>query len=124
MSSLPSYVQFSREVWIGAGVGFVGAIALMWLLVWFGRRRYVTIGNSPTVEMVAYQLGRIADTLNRISIQGVPPSREFLQARQNKERQQTIEPAHESPEVPSTLEHAREEAAMPAHRISMSMFGR
>ena len=32
MHFLPSYLYLSREAWIGAGVGFVVAMAVMWLL--------------------------------------------------------------------------------------------
>ena len=126
MNSLP-YLHLSRDVWIGLGIGFAVALVAMWLLVWFGRRRYVIIGNSPTVEMIAYQLGRIADTLDRLSIQGAQPQRVLQQSRQTTiEAQREIEPSreHESQQVQPAPEPAPEEHATPTHRISLSMFGR
>jgi hypothetical protein len=125
MNYLPSYLQFSREAWIGVGIGFLAAMAVMWLLVWFGRRRHVTIGNSPTVEMIAYQLGRIADSLDRFAIQSAAPLREFQQSRQTtKEAQREIEPSHERQQAQTAHERPPEERPVATHRISMSMFGR
>jgi len=126
MNSLP-YLHLSRDVWIGLGIGFAVALVVMWLLVWFGRRRYVIIGNSPTVEMMAYQLGRIADTLDRLSMQGAQPQRVLQQSRQTTtEAQREIEPSREreSQQVQPVPEPAPDEHATPTQRISLSMFGR
>jgi hypothetical protein len=117
MHALPSYLHFPREVWISAGVGFVVALAVMWLLVWAGRRRYVIIGNSPAVDVLAYHLGRIADTLDRLPLPGPSLGRESQQVRESARRE--VEPPRVSP-VPS----AEPEHPVPAHRIGMSIFGR
>jgi hypothetical protein len=120
MQALPSYLHFPREVWIAAGIGFAFAIAVMWLLVWAGRRRHVIIKNSPAIDLIAYHLGRIADTLNRLSIQGTSLGRESQQARESTQARREVEPPRESqPPAPEA-----EERSVPAHRIGMSMFGR
>ena len=124
MHFLPSYLYLSREAWIGAGVGFVVAMAVMWLLVWAGRRRYVIVGNSPTVDLIAFHLGRIADTLDHVSIQSAPPLRGFQRARQSVEAEREMDTARDSQEASPAQEHARAERRVPAGRISMSIFGR
>ncbi len=122
MQALPSYLHFPREVWIGAGIGFAVAIVVMWFLVWAGRRRSVIIRSSPAIDMIAYHLGRIADTLNRLSIQGTSLGRESQQTRESTQARRQVEPPRESQQIPPAPD--AEGRPVPAHRIGMSIFGR
>lgn len=71
--SLPAILSLPREVLIGIAAVAVLAVFCFWLLVRAGRRRYVTLRQSDTTDMIAYQLGRIADALERLSVQREPP---------------------------------------------------
>lgn len=122
--SLPSYLHFSREVWIAAGVGFVVALGVMWLLIWAGKRRFVVIGGSPAVDVIAYHLGRIADTLDHLSVQPAPPLRGFERQRQSIEAERAVEPSHQPRQVESEQNPVREQPKVPSYRVGMSIFGR
>jgi hypothetical protein len=124
LHSLPSYLpylRFSREGWIGVGVGFAVALAVMWLLVRAGRRR-VIIDNSPAVDLMAYHLGRIADTLDRLSVEGQTPLRGLQRARQGAQAERET---RESQQMQSAgPEPASEQRPVPSYRTGMSIFGR
>jgi hypothetical protein len=122
--ALPSYLHFSREVWIAAGIGFVVALGVMALLVWAGKRRFVVIGGSPAVDVIAYHLGRIADTLDHLSTQPASPLRGFERARQSIEAERGIEPSHQLRHVESAQNPVREQPKVPSYRVGMSIFGR
>ena len=70
---LPWILSLPRELVIGtAGVAAL-ALICFWLLVRAGRRRFVTLQNSDAAAMISFQLARIADAMERLSIQRDPP---------------------------------------------------
>jgi hypothetical protein len=87
-------LSLPRGVLIGAGT--VVVLLLMWSWARFGRRHYLVVKKSDATQMITYELGRIADALERLSSTPLPPLR--------------AEEANTSPN--------------PAKRINMSMFGR
>ena len=66
MPSLPAIPYLSRGVLFAAGA--VVVLLLVWLWAHYGRRRYLVIGKSEATEAIAYELGRIANALERLSI--------------------------------------------------------
>lgn len=62
-----------RELLIGIAAVAILAVFCFWLLVRAGRRRYVTLRQSDTTDMIAYQLGRIADARDRLSVHRESP---------------------------------------------------
>ena len=70
---LPWILSLPRELVVG--IAGIAALALLcfWLLVRAGRRRFVTLQNSDAVGMISFQLARIADAMERLSIQRDPP---------------------------------------------------
>jgi hypothetical protein len=124
MHYLTALSQVPREIWIAAGGG--AAIAILAVLILFrgGRRRYVLVASSPATEMFAYQLARVADSLERIALAGVSVARQLPQAKtqaQPARREPEPEPQAE-PEPATTVTSSRE--AKPAPHIALSMFGR
>jgi hypothetical protein len=96
MHSLPAALQLSRQVWLAIGIGVVAEIILVWVVMRFGRRRQVVLGRSQTTEIIAYQLERIADALDRKTIapvvrepQGAPEAQSMrdMPVRQEERRQ-------------------------------------
>jgi len=111
MHYLTALSQMPREVWIAAGVGAAVAFFVAFLLMVGGRRRYVVVRSSPATELFAYQMGRVADALERVAFERTAPAREA----------RAPEPQPE-PEPPGRAMRASE--VRPVHRVSMSMFGR
>lgn len=109
MHSLPTALQLSPQVWLGIGIGVVAEIILVWLVMHFGRRRQVLLGRSQTTEMIAYQLERIADALDRKTI--APVVREPMSALES-------EPMRDVPVTPVERRRAEREAN------ALSIFGR
>lgn len=70
MSVLQAIPHVPREVL--AAIGAVVVLLALGLWVRYGRRRYVVIYKSDTTEMIAYQLGRIADALGRLERLATP----------------------------------------------------
>jgi hypothetical protein len=105
MPSFNDVFHLSREVWIAAGVGVVIGMILLALLMRAGRRRHVIVASSPTTELLAFQLSRIADALERVSMDGVSITRE------------TPQPSRDTSPPPSSDQR-------PTRHVSMSMFGR
>jgi hypothetical protein len=68
--SLPSIPHMSREVLVAIGV--VVALLALWIWARYGRRRYVEIRKSGAIDDVSYQLGRIADALERLAVLASP----------------------------------------------------
>ncbi len=62
---MPSLPHLPREVIVATGV--VGVLFLLWLWVHFSRRHLVVIKKSDTTELLAIELGRIADSLERLA---------------------------------------------------------
>ncbi len=83
-----------REVLVGAVAIFF--LLVFWIWVRFGHRQLVVVKQSDATQLITYELGRIADALDRLS--SLPPPRE------------TLRPT--------------EAGASQEKRISMSMFGR
>ena len=86
MPSLPSIPHLSREVQVA--IGAVVALLVLWIWVRYGHRRYVVIKKSDAVDNIAYQLGRIADALDRLAALATPrdsqpPAEEKPQEREN-----------------------------------------
>ena len=85
MPSLPSIPHLSREVQVA--IGAVVALLVLWIWVRYGLRRYVVIKKSDAVDNIAYQLGRIADALDRLAAlaprDAQPPAEEKPQQREN-----------------------------------------
>lgn len=119
-----SNLHFSREVWIAAAIGFAVALGVMALLVWAGKRRFVVIGGSPAVDVIAYHLGRIADTLDHFSAQPAPPLRGFERQRQSIAAQRDVETSHPPQQAEPVRDSEREQPKVPAYRVGMSIFGR
>lgn len=109
MHSLPTVLQLSRQVWLGIGIGVVAEIILVWLVMHFGRRRQVLLGRSQTTEIIAYQLERIADALDRKTI--APVVHDPLRAPES-------EPMRDVPVTPVEQRRAEREAN------ALSIFGR
>jgi hypothetical protein len=68
MSSLSfgsTIAALPKAVFIAAGTVFVLLLVVVWAL---NRRRYVVIGESEPFRMAVIQLGRIADSLERLSL--------------------------------------------------------
>ncbi len=65
MPSLHSLASLPREVLWAAGA----VAALLVILIWarYGRRRYLVIEDIEAAEVIALQLGRIADAIERLS---------------------------------------------------------
>ena len=93
MPVLQSIPHVPREVL--AAIGVVLLVVALGLWARFGRRHYVVIKQSETTEMIAFQLGRIADALAHLERLATP--------------QETQPPADHRPLVRSTF---------------LSMFGR
>jgi hypothetical protein len=135
LHSLPIYLHsLSRDMWIGIGIGFVVAVALLCVLVWVSRRRYVVIGSSPAADMVAYQLGRIADSLDTISARGIVlqnltrPVQHAPEIQPGilRSRESAQEPAANAPEAiesPVTVPPDETRPQAPTHRFSTSVLG-
>ena len=111
MQYVRALLQMPREVWIAAGVGALIALIVAMILMRGGRRRYVFVGASSSTELFAYQVGRVADALERIAYERVSTLRE------------APEPERPRKAVASS-EAAPSSEPAPAHRVSMSMFGR
>jgi len=88
-------LNLPRGVLIGAGA--VVILLLIWSWARFGRRHYLVVKKSDATQLITYELGRIADALERLSSSPLPP--------------------------PLRAEEANP-APNPSRRISMSMFGR
>ena len=111
MSGLQSMVHLSAQTWlaIGAVVVLVGLL----LAVRVSRARNIVVA-SATVEMMVYQLSRIADALDRGNLGlPVPASRAFAP------REEPVRPARVREEAPPATRDTR-----PGQRVNMSMFGR
>jgi hypothetical protein len=111
MQYLRTLEQMPREVWIAAGVGALVGLIVAMLLMRGGRRRYVFVGSSPSTELFTFQLGRVADALDRIAFERMATAREAPQSEPSGRTAPSSEPA--------PLSESR-----PGHRVSMSMFGR
>jgi len=111
MQYVRALLQMPREVWIAAGVGALIALIGAMILMRGGRRRHVFVGASPSTELFAYQVARVADALERIAYDRVATLREAPEP----ERSRNVE-------APSEAAPAAEPT--PVHRVSMSMFGR
>jgi hypothetical protein len=126
LQSLAMYLHLSRDAWIGVGIGFVASVLLFSLVVWVSRRRYVIIGSSPASDMIAYQLGRIADTLDRVSDEGLVGR---LSMRRHDERESDREArvrgsATGAVRNENSVTAPPVESRVPERRVSMSIFGR
>jgi hypothetical protein len=95
MQFLHSISPLSREGLIVIAAVVVSLI-LLWLVGMFSRRRYIVIKRSEETELIAYQLRRIADAIERLSSADTP-------------RVETPRPAEEAP---------------PARHVTSSIFGR
>jgi hypothetical protein len=71
MQFLQSITSLPREMLWAAGV----VVALLVILIWarYGRRRYLVIEHIEAAEIIALQLGRIADAIERLSPLPHPP---------------------------------------------------
>jgi hypothetical protein len=71
------YLQwiFSLPRAVLIAIAMIAALAIFcfWLLARAGRRRIVTLQHSDATEMIAFQLARIADAVERLSLQQGPP---------------------------------------------------
>jgi len=68
MQSLPHWPAIAalpKGVFFAAGAVFVLLLVVLWAL---NRRRYVILGESEAIRMAVIQLGRIADSLERLSL--------------------------------------------------------
>jgi hypothetical protein len=123
MHYLTALSQMPREVWIAAGVG--AAIVILAVLILFrgGRRRYVMVAASPATEAFAFQLARLADALERISLERVSMTRERAEPTLRREAQPEpqLEPQPEA-EPATVVTPSRE--AKPVPHVALSMFGR
>ncbi len=65
MPSLQSITSLPREALWAAGA----AVSLLVILIWarYGRRRYLVIEHNEAAEIIALQLGRIADAIERLA---------------------------------------------------------
>jgi len=76
MQFLQSITSLPKGVLVGAGA----VVALLMILIWarYGRRRYLVIEHNEAAEIIALQLGRIADAIERMSPlpRPQPPPRE------------------------------------------------
>jgi len=72
---------------VQVAIGAVVALLVLWIWVRYGRRRYVVIKESDAVDNIAYQLGRIADALDRLAAlaprDAQPPAEEKPQQPEN-----------------------------------------
>lgn len=66
MQFLNSLSPLSREGLILAAT-IVASIFALWLCGIFSRRRFIVIKKSEETELLAYQLRRIADALDRLA---------------------------------------------------------
>jgi len=86
MQFLHSISPLSREGLIVIAAVIVSLI-LLWLVGIFSRRRFIVIKRSEETELIAYQLRRIADAIERLSSAEAPrveapkPAEEVPQAR-------------------------------------------
>lgn len=65
MPTLHSLASLPRELLWGAGAVAVLLVIVIWAR--YGRRRYLVIEHIEAAEIVALQLGRIADAIERLS---------------------------------------------------------
>jgi len=65
MQFLQSITSLPREMLWAAGV----VVAFLVILIWarYGRRRYLVIEHNEAAEIIALQLGRIADAIERLA---------------------------------------------------------
>jgi hypothetical protein len=103
LSSLP---QIQKEVLFAVG-GVIGVFILLWLWSRFTRRRHLVIAQSETTDMMAIQLGRIADAI------------EHLAAASRQQESRPI-PAETMPVAPE----ASPSSSTRQHHVSLSMLGR
>jgi hypothetical protein len=71
MQFLNSISPLSREG-LAVGAIIVASLIVLWLCGIFSQRRYIVIKRSEETELIAYQLRRIADAIERLSSAEVP----------------------------------------------------
>jgi hypothetical protein len=82
MQFLNSISPLSREG-LAVGAIIVASLIVLWLCGIFSQRRYIVIKRSEETELIAYQLRRIADAIERLSSAQEPrPSAEVPTGRQ------------------------------------------
>ncbi len=84
MPVLQSIPLVPREVQVALAVAVVLLVLGLW--VHYSRRHYVVIRKSDTTEMIAFQLGRIADALGRLERLAAPPETQPLEEQRPPER--------------------------------------
>jgi hypothetical protein len=75
MQFLNSISPLSREG-LAIGATIVVSLVALWLCGIFSRRRFIFIKKSEETELIAYQLRRIADAMDRLASANVtrPPA--------------------------------------------------
>jgi hypothetical protein len=122
--SMQQYLSWIENLPRGVLIGLAVVAVMLFFWVWanYGRRHYLVIKKSDATHLIIYELGRIADSLERL--ENVVPRRrqerptlapEQHSASLERERS-PVAPQESSPFVPQNPEAER--------RIGLSMFGR
>jgi hypothetical protein len=75
MQFLNSISPLSREG-LAIGATIVASLVALWLCGIFSRRRFIFIKKSEETELIAYQLRRIADAMERLASEQIRPPAE------------------------------------------------
>jgi len=111
-----------RGVLIGSAVAAV--MLFVWIWANFGRRQYLVIKKSDATHLIIYELGRIADSLERLET--VMPRRRQARSPFVAQERAPLAPQVERPAAPEPEESSPfiPLDPKPERRIGLSMFGR
>lgn len=84
MSYLSWISHLPKDVLAGAAAVFLLLLFLLWMR--FGRRHYLIVKKSDATQLITYELGRIADALDRLAVvnEPSPPPGEQAQTQTHK----------------------------------------
>ena len=112
------------------GTAAVLVLLLIWIWANYGRRHYLVIKKSDATQLIVRELGRIADSLERL--ERMPRQQPTLALAPEPPIVQELATVHEAPAAgePATKHEAPVAAQSPvvqetpSRHVSLSMFGR